>query len=90
MGSPDESHRTDGRRSQTRTRREKDRIWFDDTVAGFGLRVRSTGVRSWIFQYKLGRKTRRLVIGHAPAIKVAEAGAMLAPSSFPFRIFRYI
>jgi integrase len=52
---------------------EKDRIWFDDTVAGFGLRVRSTGGRSWIFQYKLGRKTRRLVIGHAPALKVARA-----------------
>jgi integrase len=42
-------------------------------VPGFGLRVRDTGARSWIYQYKLGGKTRRLVIGHAAAIKVARA-----------------
>jgi integrase len=54
---------------------EADRIWFDDAVRGFGLRVRQTGSRSWIFQYKIGRKTRRLVIGQAEAggIKVARA-----------------
>ena len=52
---------------------ETDRIWFDDAVPGFGLRVRSAGSRSWIFQYKVGRTTRRLVIGSAAAIKVAKA-----------------
>ena len=52
---------------------EADRIWFDDAVPGFGLRVRQTGARSWIFQYKVGRKTRRLVIGRAAAMKVARA-----------------
>ena len=50
-----------------------DRIWFDDTVPGFGLRLRQTGSRSWIFQYKIGRATRRLVIGSASAIKVGKA-----------------
>ena len=50
-----------------------DQIWFDDTVPGFGLRLRQTGARSWIFQYKIGRATRRLVIGSAAAIKVAKA-----------------
>ncbi len=52
---------------------ESDRIWFDDSVAGFGLRVRQSGARSWIFQYKIGRTTRRLVIGQASAIKVGRA-----------------
>jgi integrase len=52
---------------------EADRIWFDDAVPGFGLRIRQSGSRSWIFQYKLGTKTRRLVIGQASAIKLGRA-----------------
>jgi integrase len=52
---------------------DKDRIWFDDDVPGFGLRLRDTGSRSWIYQYKIGGKTRRLVLGHATAIKPARA-----------------
>ena len=51
----------------------KDRIWFDDDVPGFGLRVRDTGSRSWIYQYKIKGKTRRLVLGQATAIKPARA-----------------
>ena len=39
---------------------ETDRIWFDDAVPGFGLRVRQTGSRSWIFQYKIGSKNSAL------------------------------
>jgi hypothetical protein len=46
---------------------DKDRIWFDDDVPGFGLRVRDTGSRSWIYQYKIKGKTGRLVLGHAAA-----------------------
>jgi hypothetical protein len=53
--------------------RQTDRIWFDDAVPGFGLRVRQGGSRAWIFQYKIGRKQRRLVIGQASAIKPAQA-----------------
>jgi integrase len=52
---------------------EADRIWFDDAIPGFGLRVRDTGSRSWIFQYKIGGKTRRLVIGQASAVKLGRA-----------------
>jgi integrase len=52
---------------------EKDHIWFDDAVHGFGLRVRHTGSRSWIFQYKIAGKTRRLVIGQTSAIKLGRA-----------------
>ena len=52
---------------------ETDHIWFDDAIPGFGLRVRKAGSRSWIFQYKIGNKTRRLVIGQASAVKVGRA-----------------
>jgi integrase len=52
---------------------ETDRIWFDEAIPGFGLRVRDTGSRSWIFQYKVRGKTHRLVIGRASAIKAARA-----------------
>src|SRR5215472_5521599 len=52
---------------------ERDKIWFDDDVPGFGLRVRDTGSRSWVYQYKIGGRTRRLVLGHAKAIKLGRA-----------------
>ena len=50
-----------------------DKIVFDDDVPGFGIRVRASGARTWIFQYKIGGKTRRLVLGQVSAIKVAKA-----------------
>ena len=31
-----------------------DKIFFDTDVPGFGLRVRASGARTWIFQYKVG------------------------------------
>ena len=39
----------------------------------FGIRVRASGARTWIYHYKIGGKTRRLVLGHATAIKPARA-----------------
>ena len=50
-----------------------DKIVFDDTLPGFGIRVRASGARTWIYQYKIGGRTRRLVLGHATAIKLARA-----------------
>jgi integrase len=50
-----------------------DKIFFDDDVPGFGLRVRASGARTWVFQYKIGQRTRRLVLGNASAVKVAQA-----------------
>jgi integrase len=50
-----------------------DKIVFDDDVPGFGIRVRASGTRTWIFQYKIGGRTRRLVLGKVSAIKLAKA-----------------
>jgi integrase len=53
---------------------EVDRIWFDNALPGFGYRLRASGVATWIYQYKgAGRKTRRLTLGRATAIKPAKA-----------------
>ena len=50
-----------------------DKIVFDDDVPGFGLRLRASGQRTWVYQYKIGGRTRRLVLGRATAIKPARA-----------------
>jgi integrase len=48
-------------------------IFFDDDVPGFGLRLRERGSRSFVYQYKLGAKQRRMSLGIASPLTVAEA-----------------
>jgi integrase len=55
-----------------------DKIFFDEDIAGFGIRIRTSGSRSWVFQYKLGGKTRRLVLGAVSAVKAAKAREVAA------------
>jgi integrase len=50
-----------------------DFIWFDDAIAGFGLRIREGGSRSWIYQYRASGQQRRLVIGSASAVPLPMA-----------------
>jgi integrase len=50
-----------------------DKIIFDADVPGFGIRLRASGARSWIYQYKIGGRTRRVAIGAVSAIKLAKA-----------------
>lgn len=68
---------------------QDDRIFFDDQITGFGFRVRRVKKwngahsnkppsRSWLFQYRIGGKTRRLVIGQSPAIKAGRAREIAA------------
>ena len=51
-----------------------DHIEPDDDVPGFGFRLRG-GSKTWTFQYRIGRRQRRLTIGSATAIKAADARA---------------
>jgi len=48
-------------------------ICFDDKLAGFGIRVREGGSRTWIFQYRVGSKQRRMTIGSAASMSAAKA-----------------
>jgi integrase len=53
-----------------------DHIEFDDSMPGFGLRVRNGGKqehRSYILQYKIGPKQRRMTLGNVAKIGLDEA-----------------
>ena len=52
---------------------ERDKIWFDDIIAGWGLRIREGGKRTWVFQYAINGRTRRLTFGTYPAMSVMTA-----------------
>ena len=57
-------------------------IVFDDDLPGFGIRLRAGGSRKWIVQYQVGRKQRRVTLGHvaglAPDKARQKAGDLLA------------
>ena len=55
---------------------EIDRFWFDDGIPGFGIRIRANGTRTWVYQYKIGAKQRRMSLGSVTAIKPAQARAI--------------
>jgi integrase len=48
-------------------------IFFDDSLKGFGLRVREGGAKTWVYQYKFGKHTRRWKIGTWPALSASAA-----------------
>jgi integrase len=52
---------------------QKERIEFDDKVAGLGLRIREGGSRTWIYQYRIGKKQRRMVLGSAKSVPLGLA-----------------
>jgi integrase len=49
---------------------------FDDHIGGFGIRIRKSGARSWIFQYDFAGKTKRITLGKVSAIEPAKARAI--------------
>src|SRR6516162_10339208 len=52
---------------------KSDWIVFDDDLPGFGLRIRAGGKRTWIAQYRLGKKQRRLPLGTVKERSLADA-----------------
>jgi integrase len=42
-----------------------EKLYWDEDIPGFGLRLRAGGSRNWVFQYALGDKQRRLSLGAA-------------------------
>jgi integrase len=51
----------------------KDRIVFDAALPGFGLRLREGGKRTWIVQYRVGTKQRRVTLGTIETLNADEA-----------------
>ena len=52
-----------------------EKTYFDSTLAGFGIRVRAGGSKTYVVQYKIGGKHRRLVLGAVGAIDAGKARA---------------
>lgn len=51
----------------------QEKIFFDETLPGFGLRVRAGGKQTWIAQYRLGSKQRRVTLGTVETLNADEA-----------------
>jgi len=60
----------------TEDRGKADVIYFDDALAGFGIRFRE-GRGTWIAQFRIGRKQRRMTLGpvHKVPLDMARAKA---------------
>jgi len=54
---------------------EIDRVFFDEDLPGFGLRVRASGVHSWMIQYAIAGRARRVVLGLLTALAPDKARA---------------
>jgi integrase len=52
---------------------KKDYIAFDDTLPGFGVRIRAGGKRSYVVQYRSGHQQRRESLGDVRAVDIDEA-----------------
>jgi integrase len=50
-----------------------DYIFFDSDLPGFGLRVRSTGGKTWMVQYAVHGRTRRMALGTPAALDPGKA-----------------
>jgi integrase len=51
----------------------KEKTFFDDDVPGFGVRLRDSGSRSFVLQYKFGGKNRRMALGAVTARDLGKA-----------------
>jgi integrase len=52
---------------------KRELLVFDETLAGFGLRLRSGGKRTWFAQFRIGTKQRRLSLGSTETVDADEA-----------------
>jgi integrase len=52
-----------------------ERTFFDSEVAGFGLRIRASGAKSWLVQYAKFGKTKKVTLGAPPVVTLGAARA---------------
>ena len=52
---------------------KQEAIYWDDEIAGFGLRLRAGGSRTFVVQYKIGSKHRRITLGNAFKVTADDA-----------------
>jgi integrase len=54
---------------------QSERIVFDERLPGFGLRLRADGKRTWIVQYRIAKKQRRMTLGSVEMMMAGQAYA---------------
>src|SRR5262245_41727603 len=54
----------------------REKTFFDDTLAGFGVRVRDGGSQRYVVQYKVADRHRRVVLGAVSALDLGKARAI--------------
>jgi integrase len=52
---------------------ETDRVFFDSDLAGFGVRVRASGAKTWMVQYAIAGRTRRMTLGSTAMLDPGKA-----------------
>jgi integrase len=52
---------------------KREKIFFDENLPGFGLRIREGGSRMYVIQYKIAGRTRRMTLGTTALIGPGEA-----------------
>jgi integrase len=52
---------------------KKDFVWWDDDIAGLGIRIRDGGSRNWIYRYRIGSKQRSVILGSAKSVPLSLA-----------------
>ena len=61
--------------------REIDYIAWDNDVPGFGVRVMPSGRKSFVLQYRAGRRSRRMVLGYVNVVTPEQARTMASVTS---------
>jgi hypothetical protein len=52
---------------------KRDVIFWDDDIRGFGLRLRESGERGWVYRYRFGRTQRSIKLGNANSVPLIVA-----------------
>lgn len=50
-----------------------DQVFFDGDLPGFGFRLRASGAKTWLVQYAIAGKTRRLTLGSSDVLDPGKA-----------------
>jgi Arm DNA-binding domain len=53
-----------------------DKIFFDDDLPRFGVRVRAGGSRTWVIQYGIGGREKKLPLGSVTALDPGKARSL--------------
>jgi integrase len=55
---------------------KSEQVIFDETLPGFGVRVRHSGAKTWLTQYAVAGRTRRVFLGSPSLVDAGKARSM--------------